>query len=67
MGTASATADETEADFIVIGLRKQGVVARALVGSVAEPVIRAGHVPVLSIPIDTMVFVEEAKKDRKYA
>jgi nucleotide-binding universal stress UspA family protein len=60
-------ADENEADFIIIGLRKQGVVARALLGSVAEPVIRAGHVAVLSIPIDTMVFVEEAKKDRKYA
>jgi len=60
-------ADENEADFMIIGLRKQGVVARALLGSVAEPVIRAGHVAVLSIPIDTMVFAEEAKKDRKYA
>src|SRR5262252_7479937 len=60
-------ADENEADFMIIGLRKQGVVARALLGSVAEPVIRAGHVAVLSIPIETMVFAEEAKKDRKYA
>jgi nucleotide-binding universal stress UspA family protein len=60
-------ADETEADFIVLGLRKQGAVARALVGSVAEPVIRAAHVPVFSIPIDTMVFAEEGQKDRQHA
>jgi nucleotide-binding universal stress UspA family protein len=45
-------ADETDADFIVLGLRKMGAVARALLGTVAEPVICAAHVPVLSVPID---------------
>jgi universal stress protein A len=59
-------ANENEADFIILGLRKQGAVARALVGSVAEPVIRAAHVPVFSIPIDTMVFDEDGTKDRQH-
>jgi nucleotide-binding universal stress UspA family protein len=50
--TLVRVADETEADFIIIGLRKQGMMARALLGSTAEPVLRAAHVPVFSIPMD---------------
>jgi nucleotide-binding universal stress UspA family protein len=51
-------ADETEADFVILGLRKMGVMARALLGTAAEPLIRSAHVPVLSVPIDTKVVAE---------
>jgi nucleotide-binding universal stress UspA family protein len=44
-------AHENEADFIVLGMRKMGAMARALLGVTAEPVIRNAHVPVLSVPI----------------
>jgi nucleotide-binding universal stress UspA family protein len=44
-------ADEHAADFIIVGIRKKGPIARTLLGSTAEPVIRAAHVPVLSVPI----------------
>jgi len=44
-------ADENEADFIILGMRKMGAMARALLGVTAEPVIRNAHVPVLSVPI----------------
>jgi nucleotide-binding universal stress UspA family protein len=60
-------ADESEADFIVLGLRKKGAMARALLGSTAEPVIRAAHVPVLSVPIDTKVAVEPGAKEVQHA
>lgn len=64
--TLVRVADETEADFIVIGLRKQGMMSRALLGSIAEPVLRAAHVPVFSIPIDTDVVVGEGTKKRQH-
>jgi nucleotide-binding universal stress UspA family protein len=60
-------ADETEADFIVLGLRKKGAMARAFLGSTAEPVIRAAHVPVLSVPIDAKVSVELDAKEVQHA
>jgi nucleotide-binding universal stress UspA family protein len=60
-------ADESEADFIVLGLRKKGAMARALLGSTAEPVIRAARVPVLSVPIDTKVGVEPGAKEVQHA
>jgi nucleotide-binding universal stress UspA family protein len=56
-------ADESEADFIVLGLRKMGAMARALLGTIAEPVIRAAHVPVLSVPIDKKVAVGPGTKE----
>jgi nucleotide-binding universal stress UspA family protein len=59
-------ADETEADFIILGLRKRGIITRALLGSVAEPVLRTAHVPVFSIPIDTHVAVGEDTKERQH-
>jgi len=45
-------ADEHDVDFMVLGLREKGVLARTLLGSTAEPIIRSAHVPVLSVPID---------------
>jgi nucleotide-binding universal stress UspA family protein len=51
-------ADENEVDFIILGLRKRGLLDRAL-GSTAEPVIRGAHVPVLSVPIDTKTQSEQ--------
>lgn len=56
-------ADRHEVDFMIIGLRKKGLMERAFLGSTAEPVIRASHVPVLSVPIDTKVtIVEDARE-----
>jgi nucleotide-binding universal stress UspA family protein len=59
-------ADETEADFIILGLRKKGVMARALLGSTAESVIRAAHVPVFSVPIGTKVPAEGGRKEKQH-
>ncbi|XXY53959.1 universal stress protein [Sorangium sp. So ce269] len=42
-------AEEIGADMIVIGTHARGAVARALVGSVAQRVVRAAKVPVLTI------------------
>jgi nucleotide-binding universal stress UspA family protein len=53
-------ADESEADLIVLGIRKMGAMARALLGTCAEPVIRSAHVPVLSVPIDFKVAAKAA-------
>lgn len=53
-------ADESKADFIILGLRKMGPMARALLGTCAEPVIRSAHVPVLSVPIDSKVAAKAA-------
>ena len=53
-------ADEIKADFIILGLRKMGAMARAILGTAAEPVIRAAHVPVLSVPIDSNVAASAA-------
>ena len=63
-GVASETitriADENEVDFIILGLRKKRAVERALLGSTAEPVVRAAHVPVLCVPVDTGVSTGES-------
>lgn len=50
-------ADENDIDFLILGLRKKNAMERALLGSTAEPLIRAAHVPVLSVPIDTPVTI----------
>jgi nucleotide-binding universal stress UspA family protein len=42
-------AEEIGADMIVIGTHGRGAVARALLGSVAQKVVRSAKVPVLSI------------------
>ena len=50
-------ADEAVVDFMILAIRKKGAVARTLLGSTAEPVIRNAHVPVLSVPVDTEMIV----------
>ncbi len=52
-------ADENVVDFIVLAIRKKRFIARAFLGSTAEPVIRNAHVPVLSVPVDADVSVGE--------
>ncbi|WP_437588209.1 universal stress protein [Sorangium sp. So ce1000] len=42
-------AEEIDAEMIVIGTHARGAVARALLGSVAQRVVRSAKVPVLSI------------------
>ena len=66
-GDASETivriADENEADLIVLGLRRMGTMAKALLGVTAEPVIRNAHVPVLSVPIGNHVGLNKSVKE----
>ena len=50
-------ADEAVVDFMILAIRKKGAVARTLLGSTAEPVIRNAHVPVLSVPVDPEMIV----------
>jgi nucleotide-binding universal stress UspA family protein len=45
------TAEDTDADLIVITPKRKGLVERTLLGSTAEHVIREANVPVLSIPV----------------
>lgn len=45
----AAVAKESQADLIVIGTRGRRGLARALLGSVAESVIRTSDVPVLTL------------------
>jgi nucleotide-binding universal stress UspA family protein len=44
-----AAADETKADLIVMGTHGRHGVLRALLGSVAEKVVRTAHKPVLTV------------------
>jgi nucleotide-binding universal stress UspA family protein len=44
-------ADEVNADLIVQNLKSKGVLERVMLGATAERVIRASHIPVLSIPV----------------
>jgi len=70
-GDASETivriADENEADLIVLGLRRMGTMAKALLGVTAEPVIRNAHVPVLSVPIGNHVGLNKNVKEVQHA
>lgn len=45
----TAAADQVDADIIVIGTHGRRGIARALLGSVAERVIRTAHKPVMSV------------------
>jgi nucleotide-binding universal stress UspA family protein len=47
-------ADEHEIDFIVLAIGKKGRIERALLGTMAEHLIREAHVPVLSVPTGTV-------------
>jgi len=45
------TADRSDADAIVIGIEKKGMVYRVMLGTTAERVVREAHIPVLSVPL----------------
>lgn len=45
-------AREQGADLIVVGSHGRGVVARAILGSTADKVIRSAHAPVMVVPHD---------------
>jgi nucleotide-binding universal stress UspA family protein len=51
-------AEEENAGLIVMNLQGKGLIERALLGSTAERVIRAAHVPVLSIPTPVLSRVQ---------
>jgi nucleotide-binding universal stress UspA family protein len=51
VGLILETADRLEADLIVIGSHGQGRLKYALLGSVAEKVLRKSHRPVLVVPL----------------
>jgi nucleotide-binding universal stress UspA family protein len=44
-------ADEVNADLLVQNLKNKGVLERVMLGATAERVIRASHIPVLSLPL----------------
>jgi nucleotide-binding universal stress UspA family protein len=44
-----AVAREAGADLIVVGTHNRGALGRALLGSVAETIVREAHVPVLTV------------------
>jgi nucleotide-binding universal stress UspA family protein len=55
-GASAATsilmaAEKSGADLIVIGIRKKGAIARAVLGSTAEKLIREAQIPVLAVPV----------------
>jgi nucleotide-binding universal stress UspA family protein len=58
-------ADQHEADLLILGLRRKGLIERALLGSTAEFVIRSSRIPVLSFPIGTPVAVLEEESSHQ--
>ena len=44
-------ADEWDADLIVVGTHRKGPIARALLGSTSESIIRKGHRPMLLVDV----------------
>jgi nucleotide-binding universal stress UspA family protein len=53
----SATED-VAGDMIVITVRRKGLLARVILGAVAERIVRESHLPVFSIPVPTEETVE---------
>ena len=58
-------ADEVHADLIVQNLKSKGVLERVMLGATAERVIRASHIPVLSIPIGNAASFMHSTFERK--
>jgi nucleotide-binding universal stress UspA family protein len=46
-----STAKEADCDIIIMGTHGKGIISHALLGSVAEKVLRRSKIPVLVIPI----------------
>jgi nucleotide-binding universal stress UspA family protein len=57
-------ADEVHADLIVQNLKSKGVLERVMLGATAERVIRASHIPVLSIPVGDVSSFMQATFER---
>jgi len=54
-------ADDMKADLLILSLRHKSLLERVMLGKTAERVIRASHIPVLSIPLSTgLGFIETA-------
>lgn len=47
------TANEVDADRIVIGLRQHSVTERVIFGSTAQEVLKNASLPVIAVPLDT--------------
>lgn len=58
------TADEKDADFIIIGNRGQSMVQEMLLGSTATEVLQRSHLPVLLINMD-MEYADENETERQ--
>jgi nucleotide-binding universal stress UspA family protein len=58
-------ADEVNADLIVQNLKSKGVLERVMLGATAERVIRASHIPVLSIPVGNIASFMQSTFERK--
>jgi len=58
-GKVLETADRVDADVIVIGVEKKGMVERVMVGTTAERVVREARVPVLCVPLRVAEFSDE--------
>lgn len=61
--TVIATAEELGADLIVMGTHGRKGLPRALLGSVAEKVVRTAHVPVLTIHAGSVEPARESMGD----
>lgn len=48
--TIHAAASEVKADLLVIGTRGRGGIAKLMLGSVGEEILRAGHHDILAVP-----------------
>jgi nucleotide-binding universal stress UspA family protein len=60
-------ADEHDADFIVLAIRKKGRLKSALLGTTAERLVRDAHVPVLSVPTHAVADAEDLSGPRQHA
>jgi nucleotide-binding universal stress UspA family protein len=58
------TADEKDADFIIIGNRGQSLVQEMLLGSTATEVLQRSHLPVLLINMD-LEYADENENERR--
>jgi len=58
-------ADEINADLIIQNLKSKGVLERVMLGATAERVIRASHIPVLSIPVGNVASFMHSTLEKK--
>ena len=63
-GQILKAADESMADFILMGVKSKNVVERALVGTTAAHVVREARVPVLAVPVHQAAHPEAEPRSR---